>query len=1365
MISQIYKSLFLRHKKGTLLRIKNRVGLKAILWLLLVPLCCKDLQAQSYIADVKKLSIEDGLSNRFTTSICKDSRGFIWIGTRYGLNRHDGYEFKLYTKENSGLTTNDINTIYEDPQQQLWIVQDPNSKIIDIMDPDTGRIQNFDTVFKNLSPFKAESIARIYSDTEKALWIATESGKFYRYKNNEFKDVFTIANIKNTRNFYVGKGFLWSFYRKPPLQSSLLTGIHINTKTTRTFTLPYKPNLVPAGADDQGNLWLFQPEEKKFLKTDWERQLVQPATELPPGLPGFASSITFTIRHYLNPPGDFIWGLSGSKEFRLGFPIAWNLRENTGYDFRDDIAPLLSYKTMLKVSDACLDMENRIWLATDDGVFILSLKKNNFTTITPSNGENYSTRGIVEDQNGTLYISTYGGGLRFHPGKGVLGRSDLSIGQALIKDQKGRFWFNKGNFMVRCDPASGKNRYYKCELASGQSLPGQRTLMSDTRGKLWIGTRQGLYTLDPETGRFRKFTRYNSFTRLNNSEIYHLQETKEGIWIAASMGLYLLEPGKGITTRYSGEQAPPYYIPYDHILYFYRDSEGIFWLATRGGGLIRFDPGNESTRQFTTADGLSNNIIYAVYEDDYGKLWLPSNHGLMQFDKNSYRVTTYLKGDGIAHNEFNTYSHYQGSDGRLYFGGLNGVTSFHPKDFITEDNAVTVPLRITRCQVLNGKTGQLTDKTQTTINTQTLELTPSDKSLLIEFALLNYKNTRINSYAYKIEGLDTDWTPIHTNSLRLNTLPYGKYVLRIKGKGAGGERSANELSISITVTKPFYLKNEFILSGIVALTLLIYGIFRWRLQRLRKAKRQLQKTVKQRTREIQRQKDKLEELNTTQSRWFNNIAHELRTPLTLVHGPIQQLLKKHSPAFKEDTQTIQLAGKNTKNLLKLVNDILDVSRIDSNRLQLHKTPARLSRLIRDAAAQFESLARQKGITLTSQIPHDPELHVDKERIRNILVNLISNALKFTHTGGNVTITLHHEAEKDVTITVADTGDGIPEKDLPHVFERYFQVSEPGRVHLGGAGIGLSLSLELAQLHGGDLTVKSQVGKGSVFTLSLPQSLVLSTGKPLTMPVAVTLPELPSDPVVSTLKDKQNKSLILLVEDNPDMRQYIRSFMEQHYRIAETADGMEALDYLKKNTPELIISDIMMPRMDGITLAKTLKADENLRNLPFITLTARTGEPDKIAALRIGIDDYLTKPFNPEELEARAANLIRNYKVRSAVSYKDPREITKPGYQETRVEALKETVLEHLHSPTFTTNDLAASANMSLNSLRRFLKKTTGLSPGQFIREIRLQQARRLLEARQYPTVLEVTYAVGFEKATYFSKLFAERFGKRPSEYR
>ena len=641
----------------------------------------------------------------------------------------------------------------------------------------------------------------------------------------------------------------------------------------------------------------FIPGKKIFLKANWEKQILEPAAEFPPKLPDFASSVTFTNKHYLNPPGDFLWWLSNSDNSHTGFPIAWQLRENIRYNFQDHIAPLLTYKNTPLVEDACLDMENRLWLATDDGILCVSLKKNKFTTITAPSGEMYSARGIVEDNNGVVYISTYSGRLTIHSEKGLLKENDSTIGMAVTKDPRGNIWFSSANLRVeKYDPVSGKSQYYNYKAkdnVANSFMANQWGLMSDARGRIWIGSSGGIHILEPETGRFRKFKQYNAFTALKGSYIYHFQETGEGIWIAAASGLYLLEPGKGITTRYASSEKPPYHIPYNHILHFYRDTAGIFWLATKGGGLVRFDPATGSSRQFTSADGLSNNIIYAVYEDNYGNLWLPSNYGLMQFNKETHKVNTWLKGDGIAHNEFNTISHYRGADDRLYFGGLAGVTAFHPKDFTAKD-ALAAPLRITACQVLNGKTGSLTDKTQSVFNGEQLILSPSDRSFIVEFALLNYNNTKKNSYAYTIAGLDETWTTIEENRLRINGLPYGKYSLRIKGRGIKGESAANELVIPVVVRKPFYLQNGFILSVLLALGLLIYGIFRWRLQRLRQAKIRLQETVRLRTREISRQKDKIEQqtvklkaLDTAKSRFFANISHELRTPLTLILGHLQ----------------------------------------------------------------------------------------------------------------------------------------------------------------------------------------------------------------------------------------------------------------------------------------------------------------------------------------------------------------------------------------------------------------------------------------------------------------------------------------------
>ncbi len=1313
--------------------VKNLITVKFVVWLLLPTLLCHQTsQAQSYITDIQKLSVEDGLSSRFVNTIYQDSRGFMWIGTQYGLNRYDGYEFKIYTIENSTLSTNNIENLYEDKDQKLWVIhrQDP-SRNVDILDLLTGKVQSFDQLFKGIAPFAARDISFVYCSAEKEMWITTMQGTLYRYNNNKFEFISSVPEQRSLSFIHADYQLFWQ---------------HL-------------------GIDKNNDFWLLQPRQKKLMQGYSDNGSLKTIDLEPLRLPEEMYKFNDSQRIHVNDTDGLIWWYH-----RYIPDVFLVIHPQKGIIFKmfDKIKPFLTHgKT--QIFNIYPDTENRTWIATNDGVFIITLKQNKFTTLLSGEYEKYSIRAIIEDDQANVYISFYGGNAILDPEKGKLKikKENYSVWLNATRDKQDNLWFSaQGPEIKKYTPLTGQSRNYITKPTDLKpSFPWEQwAIIRDKTGKIWTGTHRGLYSLEPETGLYQKFTRYNAFSQLGDDGIYHLYEDEKGIWIAASSGLYLLEPGKGITTRYATDEQIPYHIPYDHILHLYRDASGIFWLATKGGGLIRFNPEDGSYQQFTTTEGLSNNIIYAVYEDDYGKLWLPGNYGLMQFDKKTYRVNTYLTGDGIAHNEFNTASHYQMANGKLYLGGLSGVTVFHPKDFTTE-NPVPAPLRITGCRVLDGKTGVLTDKTATVSTSNELILSPSDKSFIIEYALLNYENSEQNSYAYKIGGLDKDWTTIGENSLRINALPYGNYVLQIKGQGIKGQASANELAISIIVNKPFYLKNGFILSSILALGLLLYGLFRWRLQSLAQAKLRLQETVKQRTKEIQRQKDKVEELNTTQSRWFTNIAHELRTPITLILGPIRQFLKIHPGASRKGIENIQLAEKNSLSLLKLVNDILDISRLDSNQISLNKQNTSLTRLIRESVAHFDAFATQKGVKLSIHIQENLELHIDKERIHNILVNLISNALRFTHTRGKVSISVSNEQEDGIKISVTDTGEGIPEKDLPHVFERYYQASHPARINQGGSGIGLALSMELARLHGGMLSAQSQFGKGSTFTLHLPQSLVRDPGKTAS-PKTHTMPPalLDNIPVASSTRKADQQQHILLVEDNPDMRQYIRGFMIDLYKITEAADGLEALKVLKKITPDLIISDIMMPRMDGITLAKMLKEDKHLKNIPFITLTAKTDETGKVAALRTGIDDYLTKPFNAEELQARAANLIHNYGVRKTASPTDPGTSTAPTYQNNVMAAMKDTVLQHLKDAAFTANDLATSRNMSLSSLRRLLKRSTGLSPGQFIREIRLQQARRFLEAKQYPGVAEVMYAVGFEKASYFTRLFSERFGKNPSEY-
>ncbi|PIB35239.1 hypothetical protein BFP72_07435 [Reichenbachiella sp. 5M10] len=520
---------------------------------------------------------------------------------------------------------------------------------------------------------------------------------------------------------------------------------------------------------------------------------------------------------------------------------------------------------------------------------------------------------------------------------------------------------------------------------------------------------------------------------------------------------------------------------------------------------------------------------------------------------------------------------------------------------------------------------------------------------------------------------------------------------------------------------------------------------------------------------IEKQAEKLKEISAMQTRWFTNMAHELRTPLTLILGPIRQFLNAPSSRSSTGIENIQLAEKNSVGLLRLVNEILDVSRLESNRLSLNKKPTHLTRLIRETAAQFDSIAKQKGVILSMHILADVELMIDKDRIQNVLINLISNAMKFTHKGEQVKISIRHSQEKSIEISVADTGDGIPEKDLPFIFERFYQADDPNRLNQGGTGIGLALCQELARLHEGKLSVSSEPGKGSVFTLILPETLIINIDNASCLqPVTLLSPDFSMGELIHPnpiMLDKgSHKPTVLLVEDNADMRQYIRSFMSEIYQIIEASDGIEALRCLDETIPDLIISDVMMPRMDGIELAMKVKGDDKLKNIPFITLTAKATESDKIETLRIGIDDYLIKPFNAQELAVRAANLINNGKERMASNPIGSEEEVTPSFNDKLLSEMKEVVLDQLGNSAFIIDDLANALNMSVSSLKRVIKKASGLSPGKFIREIRLFQAKNLLQTKKYATVQEVVFAVGFENASHFSKLYFERFGKRPSEY-
>ena len=536
------------------------------------------------------------------------------------------------------------------------------------------------------------------------------------------------------------------------------------------------------------------------------------------------------------------------------------------------------------------------------------------------------------------------------------------------------------------------------------------------------------------------------------------------------------------------------------------------------------------------------------------------------------------------------------------------------------------------------------------------------------------------------------------------------------------------------------------LLAVLALAIVIVGLV-YRNHRLKSAS----------NRELKKKNKEIESLNEAKSRWFVNVSHELRTPLTLVKGPLMNasVSDKLNPKVKEH---LKMAVRNLGNLENLVNEILDLSKMESGKMGLISNNVDLTKLVRESASAFDSLADELKIKLTYHLDEHICMFVDYAKLYKVITNLMSNAIKFTHDGGEVVITLKSEADK-VLLMVADTGEGIPDSDLPHIFDRFYQSQSQKKSRQGGTGIGLALSREIAQLHGGELSVTSKIMEGSVFTLILPGSLIVETAdkdlaEQFTEPTEI-------EEIIAFTGFNDGKPKMLLVDDNKDMRSFITGFMEQDYFITEARDGLDALEQMKSMTPDIILSDIMMPRMGGILFIKELKKNEEWRKIPLIALTALAKESDKLYTLQIGIDDYLVKPFNPKELKVRAFNLIKHSIERRNSSYDEKVSLS---HEDELLMKLQREVEDHLTESTFNIARLASVVAMSERQLYRTVKRISGLTPSQFVREIRLKKAMLYIEQNRFATISELSHAVGFEYPGYFTSVFEKRFGNKPADY-
>lgn len=1292
-----------------------------------------------------------------SSSWCQDYRGFIWIASQYGLKRLDGSNVQTFTEESHWLYNNMVRTIIATPDSMLMLAYgDPINQLyyLEVFDPLTHQVIPLQEYIKTPLPFEVDDKKlRIQQNADGSIWMFNDHF-IYEYDGQKLQQRLHFAppeKIKYTAK--TAQNNIWIISPKKHKRGNGIFYINAQGQILDTNYLPSQHIYVLGIANEEtlviGNI--YKNNHICTKKPFHPVEVVHPQHSFDP------STI---VQTYL-PNNQTILVLSEQQDNKVE---TFNL-EGKKIQQHQLLNPKFNPKHLNFRYHPFQDKKGRIWFMEKGRAAILYAMESKFKQLLHRPKSLHSIRGITTDKKGKLYVNGSTSFSRYNSDSTFTQFLNISEPLAIFIEDS-CIWFTgaKGD-IIHYNPSTQKKQRYRYSKKYPHPLPAggklHWTIFRDQQQRLWFGHANGLSYLDTTT---HALIPYNLPQKLN--VVFHIYQNQDGIWLLTSSGLYLMNEDYQIVEHYHKNGARQKTLSNNVITHLHEDAKGHFWLATKGGGLIHWSKETGEIANYKIKTQISDNVIYAVYPDDFGNLWLSSNFGLVCFNKQSKEMTIYPENHGITHREFNTISHHQDSLGNLYFGGLNGITTFHPKDLITQHTQAA--LKLVWVKKYNRKNPQIIDATAEAVYQNSLTILPSTQKVHLKFTSLDYGAPDQVQFAYKIEGLHQEWQALMHQELYLASLPYGKHKLLIRTKKAGKKWTQQPYTLHLNVICPFYLSWWFIAFVFIACILLVVLIIKIRMRLLEQQKKRLEDLVVQKTATIQEQAEELKSLDKLKSRFFTNISHELRTPLTLILGPLSYLINKPNAIAPNELPQLKLMERTGRQLMKTIEEILDLSKLDTNKIDVENQPFLLLEFCEYMFSMFTTQMSYKQISfqLVTQFPQDLVLSFDKNKTEKILTNLLGNAMKFTPNKGYITFKIK-EKKGFIEFIVEDSGPGIPTDELEQVFNRFYQSKSHWKK---GTGVGLALSKEFALLMGGTLTVQSVVNQGSTFTFKLPKAIAPSTSFiPIKNKQATATP--PMQP--NLLYDQSEKvANILIVEDDVDMQFFVSTLLNSHYTITITNHGEEAKDYLLSTStiPDLILSDISMPKMDGISLFSWVKSQEQFNNIPFIILSAKTEKQQISHAFTIGVDDYLPKPFSPKELLLSIQRSISNVKARTE-------HLEDNSNQEKEVPqnniSLKDKVwirnIEELAKTSIIDTELdakllAKAANISLSSLQRRIKKITGLSVTHYLREIRLQTARELLESGNCATVAETAYSVGFSTPYYFSKLFENRFGKKVSSY-
>lgn len=924
-------------------------------------------------------------------------------------------------------------------------------------------------------------------------------------------------------------------------------------------------------------------------------------------------------------------------------------------------------------------------------------------------------------------------------------------------DGQGRIWFNVGsNPCYRVDPATSKITKIPLPFPlDNKYSPSPVPLAADPEGRVWALHDSLVVWYDEPRKKWESFPHLLRFpgsgkeprNTWNSTHRIHFVVDETALWVITdNKGMYRIDRRTGAQQHYLNDPSDPGSLSSNLLYCIFQDPDepDILWVGTFGAGLCRFNKRTGKARTFNTRDGLPNNVVYAAIPDRNGKIWIATNRGLCRMDRKTSAKRTFTREDGLIADEFNRFHFLHLPDDRILLGGIEGITSFYPEEIL--DDSFQPEVEITGIRVNNQAVepgpSSLIDSLSLQQLTE-LRLEHSQNSLSIEFAGLQYNSFKSIGYRFQLEGLDKDWVQAKRGEATYTNLDPGTYLLKLNTSNTTGAWSPHVRTLSVVISPPWWANPWAYLAYFIAAVYLGYALIRLYIK--------------------EKEAQHLRTVDELKTRFFSNITHDFRTPLTLILGPVRQLKasaeKQKAGHSRRQLDTIE---RNAEQLLQLVNQLLDLSKLEAGPLQVETVRENLMNFTRQLILSFQSQADEKGIRLAFESSGvDRDYNFDAGKLERILYNLVANALKFTGKGGKIEVSLAG-AEDGINIKVADTGCGIPAGKLPYIFDRFYQADPAHNFHEQGTGIGLSLVKELVELQEGRISVSSAVGKGTVFSLRLP-CLPAATGEILS-------PETPKevDFQAKTIQNDTATPNILIVEDNPELAAYISDSLPATYKIALAGNGRDGWEAALSTSPDLIISDVMMPVMDGFGLCKEIKEDIRTSHIPVILLTAKVSHENRIEGLSYGADDYIAKPFHMEELQLKVKNILEHSKkyrdwVQSQLIGHDV-DITRNQAEEINpfLKKVFDLLEANLDNTSFGIDHLIDELGMSRMTLFRKVKVLTGYATGDLIRNYRLNRAKEFL--KEGYTISETAYKVGFNSLAYFSKCFRDLYGMTPSEF-